>query len=61
MSGLTVFGIGASAGGLAAATKLIEAWPPDPNVAVILVQHSDPSGGSMIAALLAPHTALTVL
>jgi len=58
---LAVIGIGASAGGLDAATQLIEAWPPDASTAFILVQHSDPSGGSMMAALLTPHTTLTVL
>lgn len=60
-SGLAVIGIGASAGGLEAATQLLKAWPPDHSTAFILVQHSDPNGGSMMAALLAPHTALTVL
>ncbi len=60
-SRLAVIGIGASAGGLDAATQLFKAWPLDAGTAFILVQHSDPSGGSMMAALLAPHTALTVL
>ena len=57
---LAVVGIGASAGGLEAATQLIEAWKPEPYLVFILVQHSDPSGGSMMAALLGPHTELTV-
>jgi two-component system CheB/CheR fusion protein len=61
LSGLIVIGIGASAGGLDAVTRLIQAWPPDPNAAFVLVPHGDPSGSSMLAALLAPHTALTVL
>ncbi len=60
-SRLAVVGIGASAGGLEAATQLMEAWPLDSGTAFILVQHSDPSGGSMMPALLAPHTSLTVL
>jgi two-component system CheB/CheR fusion protein len=60
-STLAVIGIGASAGGLEAATRLIKAWPPEASTAFILVQHADPSGGSMMAALLAPHTELTVL
>ena len=59
-SGLAVIGIGASAGGLEAATQLIEAWPADTGMAFILVQHLDPSSDSMMAALLAPHTALVV-
>jgi two-component system CheB/CheR fusion protein len=58
---LAVIGIGASAGGLEAVTRLIKAWPPEASTAFILVQHADPSGGSMMAALLAPHTELTVL
>ena len=58
--GLTVIGIGASAGGLEAVTQLIEAWPADSGMAFILVQHLDPSSESMMAALLAPHTALAV-
>ena len=59
-SGVAVVGIGASAGGLEAATRLIEAWPPGSGMAFILVQHLDPSSDSMMAALLIPHTALTV-
>jgi two-component system CheB/CheR fusion protein len=60
-STLAVVGIGASAGGLDAATRLIEAWPPDTGLAFILVQHADPSGGNLMAALLSPHTALTAV
>ncbi len=59
-AGLAVIGIGASAGGLEAVTRLIEVWPADSATAFILVQHLDPSSQSMMAALLAPHTALTV-
>ena len=59
-AGLTVIGIGASAGGLEAATQLLQAWPAYSGMALILVQHLDPKGGSMLAALLAPHTALSV-
>ena len=57
---LRVVAIGASAGGLEAVTQLIEAWKPTPELAFILIQHSDPSGGSMMAALLGPHTELLV-
>lgn len=59
-SSLAVIGIGASAGGLEAATQLIKAWPVDSGMAFILVQHLDPNSESMMAALLAPHTALAV-
>jgi two-component system CheB/CheR fusion protein len=58
-SRLVVVGVGASAGGLEAAIQLVEAWP-DGATALILVQHLDPNGRSMMAALLAPHTTLTV-
>ncbi len=57
---LAVIGIGASAGGLEAVTQLIEAWPADSGMAFVLVQHLDPNSESMMAALLAPHTALNV-
>ena len=60
-SGPIVVGIGASAGGLDAAIRLMKAWTYDAHVAFILVQHSDPSAGSLMAALLAPHTAFVVL
>jgi two-component system CheB/CheR fusion protein len=59
-SGLAVIGIGASAGGLEAISRLMEAWPGDGAIAVILVQHLDPSSESMMAALLAPQTRMTV-
>jgi len=54
-------GIGASAGGLDACTKLVEALPADTGMAFILVQHLDPAHESMMAGLLAGHTAMTVL
>lgn len=59
-SSLAVIGIGASAGGLEAVTQLIKAWPANSATAIILVQHLDPSSQSMMAALLSPHTTLTV-
>jgi two-component system CheB/CheR fusion protein len=60
-AGLWVVGIGASAGGLEACTKLVSALNVGPNVAFILVQHLEPTHDSMMAALLSGHTALTVL
>ncbi len=59
-SGLAVIGIGASAGGLEAVTQLLKAWPADGGIAFIVVQHLDPSSESMLATLLAPHTAMPV-
>jgi two-component system CheB/CheR fusion protein len=55
-----VVGIGASAGGLEACRKLVEAIPAGSGIAFILVQHLDPTHESMMVDLLAGHTALTV-
>jgi two-component system CheB/CheR fusion protein len=56
-----VVGIGASAGGLEACTKLLSALPSDNGMAFILVQHLDPTHESMMAELLAHRTAMTVV
>ena len=53
-------GIGASAGGLDACTKLVDALPADIGMAFILVQHLDPTHESMMVDLLAGHTSMTV-
>ena len=57
---MVVVGIGASAGGLDACQKLLEALPPRTGMAWILVQHLDPTHESMMAELLAAHTSMTV-
>ena len=56
-----IVGIGASAGGLEACTKLLSALPSDNGMAFILVQHLDPTHESMMAELLAHRTAMTVV
>ena len=56
-----VVGIGASAGGLEALSKLFDALPPDTGMSFILVQHLDPTHASMMAVLLAGHTSMNVL
>ncbi|MGO9758785.1 MAG: chemotaxis protein CheB [Roseiarcus sp.] len=56
-----VVGIGASAGGLEACRKLVDALPPDAGMAFILVQHLDPTHESMMVDLLAGHTSMAVL
>src|ERR1700687_3772725 len=56
-----VVGIGASAGGLEALYKLFDALPPDPGMAFVLIQHLDPTHSSMMAGLLAGHTAMQVV
>lgn len=53
-------GIGASAGGLDACRKFVEAMPAGNGMAFILVQHLDPTHESMMVDLLAGHTAMTV-
>ncbi len=60
MSAPIIVAIGASAGGLDAATKLVTALPQQPGIAFILVQHLDPDHHSMMAELLGGHTAMTV-
>ena len=59
-SGLSVTAIGASAGGLEACTGLLDALPPMPGTAFILVQHLDPSHESLMAELLSTHTTMVV-
>ncbi len=56
-----IVGIGASAGGLDACRKLVEALPAGNGMAFILVQHLDPTHESMMVDLLAGHTSMTVL
>lgn len=55
-----MIGIGASAGGLEACRKFLDALPPDTGMALILVQHLDPTHESMMVELLASHTSMTV-
>jgi two-component system, chemotaxis family, CheB/CheR fusion protein len=55
-----VVGIGASAGGLDAASQLLDALPKDSDAAFILIQHLDPTHPSLMAGLLAEHTAMPV-
>ncbi len=59
-AGLSVVGIGASAGGLDACTKLVAAIQPGSGTAFVLVQHLDPTHASMMVELLAGQTSLTV-
>jgi two-component system CheB/CheR fusion protein len=55
-----IVGIGASAGGLDACRKLIASLPVDSGMALILVQHLDPTHESMLVELLASHTTMPV-
>jgi two-component system, chemotaxis family, CheB/CheR fusion protein len=56
-----VVGVGASAGGLEAFRKLLEAVPKDSGIAFVLIPHLDPSQPSMMADLLSAHTAMPVV
>lgn len=56
-----VVGIGASAGGLAAFKKLVEAIPEDSGMAYVIVQHLDPNHESVLAELLQKVTKVPVL
>ncbi len=55
-----IVAIGASAGGLDACRKLIDAMPDAAGMAFILVQHLDPNHDSLLVDLLASHTRMTV-
>ncbi len=55
-----IVGIGASAGGLDACRKLVDALPANNGMAFILVQHLDPTHESMMVDLLTGHTSMTV-
>jgi two-component system, chemotaxis family, CheB/CheR fusion protein len=59
--GPPMVGIGASAGGLDALTKLVSALPVNGGRAYIIVQHLDPTHKSLMAELLAEHTPMPVL
>lgn len=56
-----VVGLGASAGGLEACIDFFKAMPADSGMAFVLIQHLPPERESMVTAILAKHTAMTVL
>src|SRR5436853_422657 len=53
-----IVGVGASAGGLGALTQLLAALPPRPGLALVVIQHLDPTHASHLPDLLRPHTAV---
>ena len=55
-----VVGVGASAGGLTAFTTLLDGMPDRPGLAFVLVPHLHPDHPSLMAQLLAAHTAMPV-
>ena len=58
--GLRIVVIGASAGGLDACRKLLDALPAVSGMAFIVVQHLDPKHASLLSSLLSSHTAMPV-
>ncbi len=59
-SGFPVVALGASAGGLEALTLLLDAMPADSGMAFVIIHHADPHHVSLMAELLAKHTAMPV-
>lgn len=55
-----VIGVGASAGGLEAITELLSKMPADAGVALLIVQHLEPSRPSMLVDILSRQTPLKV-
>src|SRR5206468_935402 len=55
-----IVGIGASAGGLEAFTKLLEKFPVDTGMALVLIQHLDPKHESILTSLISRATRLPV-
>ena len=55
-----VVALGASAGGLDACRKFVDALPASNGMAFVLVQHLDPTHESMMVDLLAGHTSMVV-
>lgn len=58
---ITIVAMGASSGGLEAASVLLDTIPPTTGMAFLVVQHLDPTHESMMVDLLAGHTAMDVI
>ena len=56
-----IVAIGASAGGLEACKRLLDALPADNGMAFLIVQHLDPSHDSLLVDLLSAHTSMQVV
>ncbi|HSL27725.1 MAG TPA: chemotaxis protein CheB [Anaerolineales bacterium] len=59
--GLTVVGIGASAGGLKALQSFFEALPAEPGMAFVVITHLHPEHESHLAELLQKHTRMPTM
>src|SRR6185437_2984741 len=60
-SGVTIVGVGASAGGLEAFSSVLQGLPGNPGVAIVFVQHLAPDHESALVPLLSAQTSLPVL
>src|SRR6476661_1957257 len=58
--GASIVGVGASAGGLEACSRLLRALPPATDLAFVVVQHLDPTHPSELAGLLGRATTMPV-
>ena len=56
-----IVGVGASAGGLEPLSQLLHGLPPQPGLALVVVQHLDPHYESQLSSILQTHTALRVV
>ncbi len=56
-----IVGVGSSAGGLQALLALIEALPPEPGLALVVIQHLAPEAESMLADIIHHHTEMSVM
>ncbi len=56
-----VVGIGASAGGLDALTRLMSALPADPGLALVIIQHLDPHAESQLTSILRSKSPIRVV
>src|SRR5512145_1190297 len=59
-SGLRIVGIGASAGGLEALERFLSSVPAGSRLALVIVQHLDPTHEGMLAELLQRSTSMRV-
>ena len=56
-----IVGIGGSAGALNAYKNLLEALPPDTDLAFVIISHMSPSAYSQLALILSRHTKMPVI
>src|SRR5439155_7824726 len=59
-NGFPVVGVGASAGGLEAIGELLEHFPPDPGLAILVVLHLDPHQKSHLPEIIGKMTRMPV-